>query len=288
MNRIPWKVLLLILAVVLLFANNSANAYDRVGSASGGIKNTTSVTKTKCHVRIHSDTNIKKIYTGSTYLIDPNGNIKNPTSISGVDTWTVDVWWTGLNIPPNKNIGWFVGWKLKEKNWCDATGELLSSPDSLPMPVLGFSVDSCGAFALTNNYPQTINYTGLKYVVSDSLLPYSAGDSLAMLVKSISEGTENLFIEWASLPDGSVPPNSQSPTLVQLSISEGQFLAAYFAADFNDGTNPCYMIVQHEHQASSESIPTLTEWGLIVLVLVLLALGTWVFFWRRKAVAVRF
>jgi len=37
-----------------------------------------------------------------------------------------------------------------------------------------------------------------------------------------------------------------------------------------------------------EPIPTLTEWGLIVLVLVLLALGTWVFFWRRKAIAVRF
>jgi apolipoprotein N-acyltransferase len=31
-------------------------------------------------------------------------------------------------------------------------------------------------------------------------------------------------------------------------------------------------------------VPTLTEWGLIVLVLVLLALATWVFFWRRRKV----
>jgi hypothetical protein len=36
-----------------------------------------------------------------------------------------------------------------------------------------------------------------------------------------------------------------------------------------------------------QHIPTLSEWGLIGLMLVLLALATWVFFWRRKVVGVR-
>jgi hypothetical protein len=36
-----------------------------------------------------------------------------------------------------------------------------------------------------------------------------------------------------------------------------------------------------------EPIPTLTEWGLIALMLVLLALATWVFFKRRKVLGVR-
>lgn len=36
-----------------------------------------------------------------------------------------------------------------------------------------------------------------------------------------------------------------------------------------------------------QDIPTLSEWGLIGLMLVLLALGTWVFFWRRKVIGGR-
>jgi len=46
-------------------------------------------------------------------------------------------------------------------------------------------------------------------------------------------------------------------------------------------------LMQQKPCGCIEDVPTLTQWGLIGLMLVLLAIATWVFFWRKKVVGVR-
>ncbi len=246
MKRIPWTLLLLGLAAFLLLGNESASAYKRKGSASGWAKNTSLQTKTELTMKFRSDTDFKWV---NASLKDPNQTMLIYPSISGEGTHYVTVRWTGLNVAPYWATYYSVSWKLEEKNWvkCDAWYD----PDSIPVPVpvLGFQVDPNGDFSLNNSYTEEINYTDLVYVVyppSDSLLPEST-DSLALLMESIAEGNPLNTSGWLSLPDGSVPPDSQSPTLVQLSIAEGEFLGVYFAQDFISGTDPGRTIVQHEH-----------------------------------------
>ncbi|MFH2057181.1 MAG: hypothetical protein ABIJ61_14580 [bacterium] len=280
MKRIPWTLLLLGLAAVLLLGNESASAYKRKGSVSGWAKNTGLQAKTRLIMRLESDTDFKWV---SASLKDPNQTMLIYPAISGEGTHVVYVLWTGLNVAPNWAVYYSVSWKLEEKNWVKR--DAWFDPDSLPVPVpvLGFRVDVGGEFALINDYTEAIDYTDLKYVVYsplDPLLPEST-DSLALLMERIAEGTPLNTSGWLSLPDGSVPPNSQSPTLVQLSITEGEFLGAYFAQDFSGGTNPGRTLVQHEHQAS-EAIPTLTEWGLILLAALVMGCMAWVFVRQRR------
>ena len=95
-----------------------------------------------------------------------------------------------------------------------------------------------------------------------------------------------------SLLEQVAPGDTQSVVvsfLIPATAMVGDYALANFEAFLSSpaglhigGTDIKAIVVQEQ-----APIPTLTEWGLIVLVLVLLALGTWVFFWRRKVVGVK-
>ena len=94
----------------------------------------------------------------------------------------------------------------------------------------------------------------------------------------------NPAIPWLSLPwSDTIPPNG-SQYMGQIPMTEpGRYLILQFAVNFSSDPpeNAGHIIVQRQVQAP-ESIPTVSEWGLIVMTLLLLTAGT-VVIRRRQA-----
>ena len=65
-------------------------------------------------------------------------------------------------------------------------------------------------------------------------------------------------------------------------LSEPVCLPLYTSPIPGEGMHVANLITA-DHLVNPPPIPTLTQWGLVGLMLVLLAIATWVFFWRRKA-----
>jgi len=161
---------------------------------------------------------------------------------------------------------------------------------------LGLSVLDCGEYYLTNeDSDQTVNYSNLEYTVqSTPMAPANSNgtDTQAQEAYDLAEGLSSAP-GWTSPANsnGSVAPQDDT-FVINLDIVEGEYLLSYLTYEFEDGTDGglTYTIQEHEHQEVDETcgdvVPTVSEWGLIVMTLVLLTAGTVVFGRRRRHAAV--
>ena len=98
------------------------------------------------------------------------------------------------------------------------------------------------------------------------------------IVKYGDHNWQNEYDEWLitnqNLPGGYWPGDS---AVVGTGGTNSPILATEFAL----------LILQKVAPIEPQPGPSFNQWGLISLILVLLALATWVFFWRRKVVGVR-
>jgi hypothetical protein len=84
--------------------------------------------------------------------------------------------------------------------------------------------------------------------------------------------------------DGLAAGQVHSFTMIMSDSADTSY--SYYAFNDIEGAYDCFELVATS--GSGQDIPTLTEWGMIIFGVVLLGFITWVFFRRRKAIAVRF
>lgn len=277
-----------VLVATFVSAFPCSGATDVMCQIAIGKKNKSASTKyTDFHLVVESDTNLT-LDTDWDIVRDSGGTHHGTATDNGTHTVTVD--WTGLNIEPGKAIGGTIRFKQVAKNYYKVTktdfthsGGAAAGTGSVfvPIPNLGLRVESNGDYYLTNDYDESISYSGIQYVVQSGDLTETPVE-LADLLAGIAEGTTSFPYNWTTLPDGSVPANTEQ-LLISLSIAPGQFLFAFFEASFaSDPTDESYVLQGHEHQAMD--IPAVSEWGIAVLALVLLGAGTIIFRRRLRAV----
>lgn len=232
-------------------------------------QHTDAVTYNDFHAIVTSDANIQSVYA----VIADAGVLHNTPTITGEGTHTVQINWTGLDVPANDRIGITIEFQLEEWNTYDIrkqwTRTATAGPGPLETitedtPALGLSVLDCGEYSLTNDYQEIIAYTGLEYAVVSDAMPLTA-DEMAQAMEASSG--DNPFAgyapAWTDAPDGVVPGGGEA-YITSLGISEGQYLYSYFSEDFTDGSGDISATFQeHEHQAGGPSATENSLWGRI-------------------------
>ncbi len=264
---------LLIAAIASLLTLPALGAPRKCMETEGKVHQTAGLTYSDFHVIITSDTNIDVTFSK---LTDDGAVFDSPT-ISGEGTQTVQINWTGLNVPANDGIGIGIEFTLEEyntyritKQW--TTGNRIAGGTFVDTPALGLSVTNFGLYSLTNEYQQGIDFANLQYIIQDDPLGMT-NDGLTELMEQIAEGSP-FDPGWTPLPDGSVAPQS-STSVAELDIFVGENLWAFFQEDFAAGSSDTSFTIQmHEHQASfSPDIPTISGIGLFAMLAVFLAAG---------------
>jgi hypothetical protein len=266
-------------AMIAAFFVEAATAAPRFVRESEGKKNNSTITYTDLHITITTDTNINSVF-GVVY--DDGVFYQTPT-ITGQGTATVQIDWTGLSVPPGDSIGISVSFTLEEWNSYNITKQWTAGAQSYLTAALGLSVLGSGDYYLRNNYDHNIRYNNIEYLVAPS--PYRTTDvagtrTLAQEMEGYAQAG-GYDPPWIPLPAGVVPAHNEV-NVVGPPIAAGQYLMSYFTEEFEaGGTDSSYTIQEHEHQVNP-FIPTVSEWGLIIMTLLLLTAGTIIFARHRK------
>ena len=270
-------------AMIAALFVEAAAASPRFVRESEGKKNNSTITYTDFHITITSDANINNVFG----VIYDDGTFYQTPTITGQGTLVVQIDWTGLSVPPGDSIGVSVMFTLEEWNTYEITKQWTVGAQAYLTPALGLSVLGFGDYYLRNNYSQNITYSNLEYLVAIS--PYRTTDAAG--TRTLAQEMEGYAVAggydppWIPLPGGTVPAHNEV-NVAGPHIATGEYLMSYFTEDFAGGsTDNSYTIQEHEHQ-TNPFIPTVSEWGLIIMTLLLLTAGTIIFARRRKVAAV--
>jgi hypothetical protein len=185
------------------------------------------------------------------------------------DGRTVTIEWTGLKVAKGKKVNWRVWLTQEERNdihpkEAHFTPVTPTLADTTFAPVLGFNVEACGDFSLTNSNGDAISYNDLEYTVLPDTIPLTGDEILDRL--ETCDGT-NPFAgyseTWTSLPGGTVPALGET-YLTTLDILEGEYLYCFLREDFADQPGyGCNGFIEHEHQSLGPSAVQESTWGKI-------------------------
>jgi hypothetical protein len=259
----------------LAYLSPTANAAGRSIAAAVEQDNDTGQAKTDFHMQITSDTNMDCTVTSLRVDGGPpvQGNVTNNNTASVSIDWTV-------NIPNGSTVA--AGCQCTQDERNDFTVEAHFTPrSSAEAPMLGWTVTTSGEVFLNNGNPVAVAFTDLRRDAPSALTMDDVFDALA----GLPTGTP------ASVSSGVVPPGSPDDPgrshVDSLTMNVGDFLLARMETSFYAGrpadADPTVVVLGHEHQAPVEPpVPTVSEWGLVVMTLAALTVGTIALGWRRR------
>jgi hypothetical protein len=254
----------LFMAVLLSLLLASIVAAEGVRATKyGKDKNEENAVKTDYHVTLVSDTKMSNAR-GSLW----RGGRHNGECEYNEDSTEVSITWTGITVPKNGTVQWRVWLTQEEKNKIHPknphfTPKTPTLADTTYAPVLGFEVEACGDFSLTNSNGDDISYSDLEYTVLPDTIPLTPDEIQARLEASEGENPFAEFGAWTSLPDGTVPALGET-YLTTLDILEEEYLYCFHSEDFADQPGyACLSFIEHEHQSLGPSAVEGSTWSKI-------------------------
>jgi hypothetical protein len=168
--------------------------------------------------------------------------------------------------------------------WTDENGQYINMAVVQPCP----SWDESSQYVYVKLENRAVLYGGYGYPFSpDSLGPPAGqltGTEVAYAVAdrrySLDELRDDLPLSWVSLPDFDIAYGDS--TIYDLgSHSDGDVIIFKYTGTA-EGTQSTEVI-----QFGLPLVPSLTEWGLLVLAILVVASGVWIVIHRRKTAGVR-
>ena len=285
------KLLISVLLILLFGLSSVTLAVPQVpqttAAESGTATNNSSSVKTDYHVKITNNGNMWFVPAkpgalktkGNLGITPPGGSINyvgEPT-VQGNGTMELIIEWKNLTINHGDTIAWGVIINCCN-NQVEVKEEWFTPREPTidwPIPALGFEVKRNGEFYLTNNTEFPITFANL--LVSIGNEPFDIEKMIDRVTKIPGTGPGI---------SGTVDNGGELFIGRYDELLPGMFLRGSMLTSVatTDGTpNTSRRILGHEHPPE---IPTVSEWGLIVMTGLVLAAGTMVIIWRKRRLAV--
>jgi hypothetical protein len=250
---------------------------------SGSATNNTGSVKTDYHVRVTNSATMEFIpgippKTNANLGIMPPGGtltyVGEPT-VHNNKSKELTFEWTNLTINDGDTIVWGVIFQSCG-NMTEVIEEWFTPTDptiDLPIPALGFRVELDGQLFLTNHTDLPISFEDLSVSIVDE------GLSAEAMIDAVGESVDTGTGTGETVDNG-----SEYLVGTYSELEPGMFLQASMLASVaaDDGTIiTSRRMLQHEHPVE---IPTVSQWGLTILAVLLVTAGA-IAIVRRKQLA---
>jgi hypothetical protein len=268
------RKLLIPVVLISLFGLSSVTLAWPEAPYGGTATNNSGSVKTDFHVKVTNDTEMVfkpakpgEKTKGNLGIVPPGGGITyvgEPT-VQGSGTKELNIEWKNLTINDGDTILWSIrieccGNQVKiEEEWF--TPKLTTT--DLPIPSLGFEVKQNGEFYLTNHTELPITFDNLLVSIGDE--PFN----IETMIDTVRE-----VVDTGPGISGTVDNGGELFIERYDELLPGMFLQATMVTSVTtaDGaTNTSQRIIGHEHPAVDS--PTVSQWGLILMVVLLLTVG---------------